>query len=211
MFKIHACVCVCVLHVHYEAKLYCKCVSLYTFLWADRWENHRGIQHVWAFRGEGGQQPATPLFDFWTLMWCHSPSCSPLVRPGSSLGKGLRMKGPEMPSQYTISANEHFVMFFFFFFLNWRYFFLLISSIWASQHQGEIQGCSPWDSLTLPPTLFLILSGCAWFIHPAYLPVLFLYFFIFLSVLGWNCHSRVILWVPLAGRASVRACVCVCV
>lgn len=158
--------CVCL----YVIKHSCKCVFLYTFLRADRWENHRGIQHVWAFRGDTGQQPATPLFDFWPLMWCHSPSHGPLVWPGSSLGKGLRIKGSEMPSQYTISANEHFVMIFV---LNWGFFFVLISSILASQHEGEIQGCSQRDSLTLPPSQRLCL------IYSPRLPLVFFSFFFF--------------------------------
>lgn len=66
-----------------------------------------------------------------------------------------------MPSQYTISTNERFVMILV---PNWVFFFfVLICSILASQHQGEIQGCSQIDSLTLPLSLslFLFLSGCA--------------------------------------------------
>lgn len=129
------CVCYVVMYIVGQS---CRCVASQTFLRADRWENHRGIGHVGAFRGDGGQQPATPLSDFWPLMWCHSPSRSLSVWPGSSLGKGLRIKGPEMPSQYRISANEHFVMIFV---LNWGFYIcadLQYFSISASRRNSRL-------------------------------------------------------------------------
>lgn len=91
------------------------------------------------------RQHLSLTFDLWCDVTPPTPSRSPLAWPGSLLGKGLRIKGPEMPSRYTISANEHFVMIFV---LNWRGFFVLICNILACQHQGEIQGCSPQDSLS---------------------------------------------------------------
>lgn len=83
-----------------------------------------------------------------------------------------------MPSQYTISANEHFVMIFV---LNWEdFFFLLISSILASRHQGETQGCSLRDSRTLPSSSLFSAAVLDLFTPPTSTPPPFF----FLSVLG---------------------------
>lgn len=167
----------CVLHVHYQAKL----LSVYPL--------HRGIQHVWAFRGDGGQHLSL-TFDLTS-----NPPLphSSLVWPGSSLGRSQRMKGPEMPSQYTISTNEHFEMIFV---LNWVFFFVPISSISASQHQGEIQGCPLRDSLSqqllliysprLPPAYFI---SCWVKLSQPCNP---------LSTTRWRTHTE------------RRLCVCVC-
>lgn len=53
-----------------------------------------------------------------------------------------------MPSQYTNGANEHFVVILV---LDWGFFFFVLSCTFsAPRHQGEIQGCPPRESLTLP-------------------------------------------------------------
>lgn len=176
---IKVCGCVgCVFHVYYIVCNMCLCRRSYQVT-DGKIHGGGGGPHIWAFRGDGGKLPQylSLTFDPWnnhTHTHTHGVAREHIRR--SSENKRSWTAEP-IHHQCWWAFFEDFC----------SYFFMPISSISAPQHQGEIQGCSERERERDVPSqrLCLIYSPR---LPPAYL-----------SVLGWNCHSPVILWVLLGG------------